>query len=385
MNVDTEYYEILGVSVTADQDTIKKAYHQLSRKYHPDKLLDADKEAGEEKIKEINHAYGVLNDPEKRKIYDKFGKNGPDRISNSSELFARTRTAVPPIEVSVSLNLFEIYMGKSVTVKFDRRNICKECDRTGFDDKIRRRCDICGGVGRIKFVSNEHNVYQEKIDRCYKCFGRGIPQGEKLCDNCTGNLYVIEKCTIEHFIPHSVRNNEAIEIPNMGHEISFENSDLSRGSVVLIIEEQEHPVIKRCNKLDLLVVINVSLVEAICGFKRVIEHIDGRKLAIVMEEPVNHGDIRVIKHEGMRHKTKSIGGNLIVQILVEPPKELTDEQKRIIYSSLTNGEDFDSIDFTLKPEESYTYIQDKSYDQNDDDDDDDNDDEHKHGQECSIQ
>src|SRR5579863_2343091 len=98
MNVDTEYYDILGISKTADPQTIKKAYHQLSLKCHPDRLDDNNKQAGEEKFKEINQAYEVLSDPEKRKIYDKYGKAGlaEDNMYNVREMFARKQSMIPP-------------------------------------------------------------------------------------------------------------------------------------------------------------------------------------------------------------------------------------------------------------------------------------------------
>jgi DnaJ-class molecular chaperone len=121
------------------------------------------------------------------------------------------------------------------------------------------------------------------------------------------------------------------------------------------MEEIEHEVFKRDKGLDIMISLRISLAEALCGFKHVIEHVDGRKLAIVITEPINNGDIRVIKHEGIPHRTRqSICGNLLIDFSVILPEALTGTQKRTIYSLLTNGENFDNVDFNINQDEIYT-------------------------------
>src|ERR1700679_3586438 len=99
------YYDILGVNKNDNQQIIKKAWHNLSRKFHPDKLDESNRKLGEEKIKEINEAYKVLSDPEKRSVYDRFGKDGLNNNFNSMQNIFRQQTTIPSIEIFVECTL----------------------------------------------------------------------------------------------------------------------------------------------------------------------------------------------------------------------------------------------------------------------------------------
>lgn len=362
--MDISYYEVLGVDKDATPQTIKKAYHNLSRKHHPDKLSGADKLLGEEKIKLINEAYGVLSDPQKRQIYDKYGKEGLDEGSmfNHGQMpfsAMRKQHIVPPVETTVQLTLEDIYKGKEVNISFERRNICKHCDRTGTKDKIRHPCSKCKGQGHFIQQIYRGFMFENVPVECGVCKGLGIQSGIELCDQCGGKLYETEKYTLPYNIPAGFCTTNEIEISNLGHEIPPEMvpPNVTRGSVFIIIEEIEHPTFKHCSPIDLFISINISIEEALCGFKRVIKHLDDRNLAIIVTDPINNRDRKVIKHEGMPNiGNPSSSGNLIIEFIVNLPNNLTDQQKSTIFSCLTNGRSLESVDLSLGPDEVYTTL-----------------------------
>ena len=138
-----------------------------------------------------------------------------------------------------------------------------------------------------------------------------------------------------------------IEIPNIGNEIS--NGE--RGAVIIIIKEIEHNIFKRTNtgNYDLAVILNISLVESLCGFKRIVNHLDGRKLAIIEEDIIKSGDTKVIKNEGMPHIANCvIHGNLIIKFSIEYPRQILNKNK--LYECLEGTHD---LDFSLLEDGSY--------------------------------
>lgn len=348
---EQSYYEILEVDKLADHQIIKKAYHNLSRKYHPDKLPNEKKAFGEAKIKEINEAYAVLSYPDKRKLYDKYGKEGLQEVNSGFV----PRFRIPTIKVPLKVTLEELYMGKSVTIEFERKNICAECDMTGAKDKKRHKCRKCSGLGKVRQAVQHGPFIQEQIVNCIACKGLRIDPSTEVCPECGGKAYQTEKCKITKEIPPG--SDEQIILHNIGDELPAEirHHGVERGVVVLILEETEHEIFKRCNEADLLIGIELSLEEALCGFKRVIRHLDGRKLAIIETDPIDFGTRKVVQGEGMKLQSGGYG-NLIIQFSFKMPTSLSEEQKRTLYSCLANGGDFDTVDRSVASDEVNTNL-----------------------------
>lgn len=355
---DQSYYDILGVKRSDDNQTIKKAWYKLSRQYHPDRLSEDEKVAGEQKIKEINEAYQVLSDPEKREVYEKYGKEGLVNFDTNNNdplaaMFAKQsrQDVVAPIKINIEVTLDKLYTGISIDYAFKRRNLCKNCNMTGCKDKKHHRCKTCQGARvTVQCVRRGQMIQQIPMD-CIPCKGIGIEQGFDLCEKCKGNAYELEMATIRHNIPPGSFNNDVIDIPNAGHEIPPElsQSGRTRGSVILIVREIPHVIFKRINTsdADLAIILKLSLADALCGFKRTIEHLDGRKLDIIEDRCINPETIKVIRQEGMPLKSSNIlRGNLIVKFEIEFPESLSLENKRTIYSCLTNGKSLDDVDLS---------------------------------------
>lgn len=354
---EPSYYEILGVSKDVDAKSLKRAWHALSKKYHPDKAPEDKKASLEEKMKEINEAYGVLSDSNKRKIYDRFGKKGLQQGADD-DFQQRRNDLVQPIQVPLHLSLKELYSGKTISVTFPRKTFCKSCDMTGTKNKIRNDCQDCKGKGHKIGHIRRGPFIQQGLIECDKCKGTGLRPGTIVCDFCKGSKVKDESFTLSQTITPGMCHGDVIEIPNEGHEIPSElqvhTTDI-RGSVLLVVQEQDHTFFKRTNtgESDLAIEIQLSLAEALCGFTRSIEHLDGRKLSIVDFGGISHGDIKVIKHEGMPSKLNPImRGNLLVKFSVKIPLDL---DKRAIYECLT-GKSLDEVDFSTPPDHVMTNL-----------------------------
>lgn len=364
---DNTYYDILEIKKSDDQSTIKKAWYRLSQKYHPDKAQD--KLHGDKMMKEINEAYNVLSDPEKRSIYDKFGKkgleeghtfNGDPFSQMFPGMFSRQqKDLVPPIKISVKLTLDKLYTGTSVEKEFKRRDICKICDRTGTKDKKKNPCNQCGGRGHIPELIRRGPIVQQVNSKCPTCDGKCINPEAELCEQCNGEIFEIKTSTIKYEIPPGYCGGSTIEIPNEGDEIPVEYRvpDRTRGRLLLIIEEEEHEIFKRTNnnESDLLIKLRISLADTLCGFKKIITHLDGRKLAIMSNDTID-GNSKVIKSEGMpKISNPLLRGNLIVQFQIVMPEKLTSEQKQKLYLCLT-GQSLDDVDFSVSDDDIITHM-----------------------------
>lgn len=380
---DQSYYDILGVSKNATDKEIKKKYRELVIKYHPDKLPQEKKEWGEKKIKEINEAYNILSDPNKREIYDKFGKEGleshgisgtegfhQDYMDILEELFGhsrnRDRELVEPIVCEENLTLEEIYKGKQIKREIKRYNLCKDCEGTGSVDKINHVCKQCKGK---KFIIQTRTLgpgmFQQIQMQCFACKGTGIDTTNiNKCKTCEGKKMVKEKHLIKCDIQPGVCHGEVIVIENEGNEIPLDlrkeniGNNVTRGKVIIKINELKHPIFKRgivihgkMNPANIFIEMNISLVEALCGFTRSITHLDGRKLFLTeTTSMIKDGEIRYIPNEGMPYKGKTYKhGDLFIRFHIEYPKKLSYKQKEKIYNILT-GKRIEELNFNVPPE-----------------------------------
>mmetsp|Transcript_7276 Transcript_7276/g.17783 ORF Transcript_7276/g.17783 Transcript_7276/m.17783 type:complete len:420 (-) Transcript_7276:292-1551(-) len=315
-NVDTtKLYETLGVEKDADAKDIKKAYRKAAIKHHPDKGGD------EQVFKEVNAAYEVLSDPEKRAKYDKYGLEGLEEGGGGGggpdDLFSmffgggggRGRSAGPrrgeDINHPLKVSLEDLYNGKTVKLAITRQVIigtpkeCEECDghgvvlelrqiALGMVQQVQRRCATCQGEGYQFKKKREREVLEVLVEK-------GMKHQQKI-----------------------VFRGKADEKPNM-----------EAGNINFIIHEKEHPVFKR-KGADLLVSKTLSLNEALCGFEWKIQHLDGRNLivrsrpgeVIQPETSDRRPFVKIIPNEGMpSHGNPFVKGNLYVLFTVEFPSD----------------------------------------------------------------
>lgn len=383
MSAEKTYYEILNVPKTATAQEIKASYRSLSRKYHPDKLQPEQQEMGTNKIKEINEAYGILGDPDKRQKYDMYGKmdgnggfsggfpngfpggfpNGFPGGSFSSSGFSsgfnvpgmpsgifnfmngndgNNQPSTPVIKISHEVSLEDIYKCASATVEISRLDACMPCEATGYKNKKSPQCQSCGGTGLITKVTQMGiGTFNRMSTPCTTCRGSGNvgTAGEK-CSVCNGQRMIKRPHTISFNIPSGAMDGQTIVIENEGNQcLPIVAGKITRANIDIIIREKKHHTFTRHFSIqkmpsdpnNLLVLIHISVVESMCGFKREITHLDGHVVTIVETDPIRNGDIKCIIGEGMKGKnTWSANGTLFVKYEVDP-YDITHDQKQFIY------------------------------------------------------
>lgn len=350
------YYNILELGKTASLDDIKRKKRELSVKYHPDKQPDDKKVWGETMIKKVNEACDILSNPEKRKMYDKYGKDGLSLPAGFGEpgwsptdiLFPhQQRPQVQQIQIKTNITLEEIFAGKKVTQEIDRFSLCKQCDHTGFTDKQSHICKSCNGKGtKIMLKQLGPGRIQQLRMECDICRGSGSGlNSSNKCKSCNGNKIIRESHTVTFDIDPGVHKNDVIEVKDEGHEIASDthNYDCQRGDVICLLNEVPHAIFKRgvehngrTNPANMGMTMQIELHEALCGFTRQIKYLDGTDIYIDQYDPIRDGDIKVVENKGLPYKGRQYkSGDLFITFKVMFPEHLTATTKSKMYELLT--------------------------------------------------
>lgn len=334
--VAKEYYELLDVSEDASQEEIKKAYRKKAKKYHPDSGGD---EADEEKFKKINKAYDVLSDEDKRKKYDRFGKEGVEghaqrgqrrAASSFQDLFeqifgggrGRRRRKGQDARMQVDITLEEAYSGVKKTYKVERRKKCGECTGTGAENGNTETCPECGGDGRVTEIQRTPFGQSRSVKECGNCNGRGkVP--EENCGNCGGEGLVEEEETVEVDIPDGVKTEQKLRVAGKGHE----DRDGNPGDLYIIVNVEEHDSLERKGN-DLYTTLRIGIGDAVLGTTAEIYAPDGT-LEVDIPEGTQPGQVLRLRGKGMPDRRR-MQGDLLVKIDVEIPEEATEEQKEVL-------------------------------------------------------
>ena len=367
-----DYYEILGVPKNASERDIKKAFKAATLKYHPDKNQGKEKEC-EEIFKKIVEANSVLSDKDKRDTYDKYGKQGLGENGGMNQddlqdilknMFGNkfpfggfpfgqnhdddSDDDIPDVQTVVDLTLEDLYSGKHITKTIERGCMCEACDGTGSEDKKNHICEHCKGRGMVTVVRQMGPMIQQMSQPCNKCNGKGGDKS-KQCKVCNGNKGVTKKYTFECEIPKGAYSRYDILIPNEGNEIPKESrkSNKKRTDIKLIVREAPHNTFKHMfviegkkdepDPSDLLININISLAESLCGFVKKINHLDGKQHNLSYNKLVKHGEVIVFKGLGMPSLEKENDfGDLCASISIDYPDDITSDKKGRLWQILTD-------------------------------------------------
>ena len=329
-----QLYEALELSPEATQEDIKKAYKRLVRVHHPDKGGD------EKKFKEVQAAYEVLNDPEKRKMYDKYGleglKSGGMSKGGFGDIFdiffgGGRRSAGPrqtpqlkPTVMGVKLTLSDVYHGKMAHVDVDRKALCEGCNGKGGSEV--EKCGGCKGRGVVvKMIQLGPGMYSQSQADCGECKGTGEKiKKENLCKTCKGNKLLDKREKVEVPIAPGVPDGEKIIITGKGNE----HPEYRTGDLIVVTQIEEHNVFKRV-KNDLILEKSISLIEALAGFEFNIQHLNGQEVTIKTGpgDIIQHKSARRVPDLGMpKHKEAFSHGDLIVLFEIVMPVKLNDQQ-----------------------------------------------------------
>jgi molecular chaperone DnaJ len=347
--VTKDYYRILGVSRSASPEEIKKAYRRLALKYHPDKNPD-DPEAAE-RFKEMNEAYEVLSDPEKRRSYDRYGTAAGPRMAEGyadfdlgfgslfedlfEGVFGGTRRASvqrgADLRYTLTIPLEEVAKGAEKEIVIPRFESCEVCGGTGARPGTRpKACPLCRGSGQIRFSRGLLTISQT----CHRCRGEGVVI-DTPCRQCQGEGRVHKERTITVKIPTGVETGMRLRIAGEG-EAGPKGG--SRGDLYVILQVEEHPIFHREGD-DLSCEVPISFTQAALGGEARIPTLTGM-IPMPIPPGTQPGTEFRLDGYGLPNFRGYGRGDLKVKVLVEIPTRLTTKQRELLEElhSLENGE-----------------------------------------------
>lgn len=350
-----DYYEVLGVSKSADATEIKKAYRKLALKYHPDKN-PGDKEA-EEKFKEAAEAYDVLSNEEKKRRYDQFGHAGvggagqggfgsgmsmDDIFSQFGDIFgsfggfsgfggfgggrsARRVNRGTNLRVKVKMHLQEIATGIEKKIKVKKYVACQHCNGTGAKDgKSYSTCSTCKGSGQVTRVQNTILGAMQTTSTCPTCEGEGKIINEK-CTFCNGEGVLMSEEVISINIPAGVGEGMQLSLSGKGNAARRGGVN---GDLIVLIEEEEHPELVRDGN-DLLYNVFIGYPEAVLGETVEIPTIEG-KVKVKIEAGTQPGKILRLRGKGLPDVNGYGKGDLLAKVNVWIPKNLSKDERKLV-------------------------------------------------------
>ncbi|HCG85775.1 MAG TPA: molecular chaperone DnaJ [Lachnospiraceae bacterium] len=347
-----DYYEVLGISKTADDAEIKKAYRVLAKKYHPD-MNPGDAEA-EKKFKEASEAYAVLSDPEKRRQYDQFGHaafegggaggfggfdfNSADFGDIFGDIFGdffgggRRRGANngpmkgANIRTSVRITFEEAVFGVSKEIELTLKDECATCHGTGAKPGTSpETCTKCGGKGQVVFTQQSFFGTVRNVQSCPECNGTGKVIKEK-CADCHGTGYIANRKKIQVSIPAGIDNGQSVRIRDKGEPGT---NGGPRGDLLVEVIVARHPIFQR-QDYNIFSTVPISFAVAALGGDVVVDTVDGKVIYEV--KPGTQTDTKVrLKGKGVPSlRNKEVRGDHYVTLVVETPEKLSGEAKELL-------------------------------------------------------
>ncbi|KAL0226729.1 hypothetical protein P9112_014053 [Eukaryota sp. TZLM1-RC] len=346
-----DYYKILGIGRNASKKEIRRAYRDLSLKYHPDKTQNYDKTV-EEKWMNIQRAYEVLSDDDKRRVYDRHGEAGLEQqekqgqgggnpFTNPFDFFRGHRGHQEPEEKHVedvtlplTVTLKQLYTGDSVKATISRHVVCSQCSGSGARSPSDiDRCGYCNGQG-MRTVKQQlgPGFFTQSTMPCDKCGGKGTTIKKK-CGKCKGKKVHRAEEVVTIDIDSGMIDGDLIELAGY----TDEHPDMSPGNLKFVIQTIPDNVFERRGK-NLYTTIEVTLLEALVGFKRTIKALDDHLIIVDRSDITSPGQVLIVKNEGMPDKSFGRGsGDLFVTVNIKfPSKKLTIKDKELLEKILKN-------------------------------------------------
>ena len=349
-----DYYETLGVQRGADKDEIKKAYRKLAMKYHPDQ--NKDDPSAEAKFKEVNEAYDVLKDEQKRAAYDQFGEaafqqggmgggfrggGGPDFSGFGgafSDIFedmfgdvmggmGRGRARSGPMrgadmQYTMEISLEDAYRGKEATIRIPTNETCDTCKGSGAAPGTGAdTCSSCDGMGRVRMQQGFFTIERT----CPTCQGMGKVIKDP-CKKCHGEGRVRKEKTLKFKIPAGVDNGRRIRLAGEG-ESGLRGGP--SGDLYVLLAIKPHKLFKR-DGADLHCRVPVPMTTAALGGDIEVPTIDGKKSSFKINAGTQSGQQYRLRGKGMPTQRSDVKGDMYIEIAVETPVNLSGKQKELL-------------------------------------------------------
>jgi molecular chaperone DnaJ len=348
-----DFYEILGVQKNADEKALKSAFRNAAKKYHPD-ANPGNKEA-EAKFKELNEAYDVLKDPQKKAAYDRFGHQafegggggrpggpgfGPDFSSSMSDIFedlfgdmmggGRGRgqrrgggaARGSDLRYNLEVNFSDAYRGKQASVRVPSSVTCEPCKGTGAKPGTQpKTCPACNGAGAVRSQSGFFTVERA----CHTCGGRGKVITDA-CMACGGQGRVTKERTLSVNIPQGVEDGTRIRLAGEGEAGA---NGGPAGDLYIFISVRPHEFFQR-DGADLFCKVPISMATASLGGEIEVPTIDGNKARVSIPEGTQSGKQFRLKSKGMPVLRSQQHGDMYIQVSVETPVNLTRRQRDLL-------------------------------------------------------
>lgn len=346
-----DYYEVLGVQKGASDDEIKKAYRVSAKKYHPD-LHPNDKDC-EEKFKEVNEAYEVLSDSQKRARYDQFGHAGVDpnfgggagggspfgQDIDLDDIFSsffggfggrRSANANAPtrgsdVEASINITFEEAAKGCKKTVNYNCVSTCSDCNGTGAKaGSTPKTCSACGGSGRVTINQRTPFGVVQTQRTCDACRGKGKIIDDP-CKSCGGTGRQRKSKSVDVTIPAGIKDQQILNVSGRGNAGS---NNGPAGDLHLYVNVRPHQLFERRGD-DIWFDMPITFTQAVLGCELTVPTIDG-KVSYSIQEGTQPGSVFKLKGRGVPHLNGRGKGDQFVRIVVEVPKNLNNKQKELV-------------------------------------------------------
>lgn len=353
-----DYYETLGVNKSASKEELKKAYHKLAHKHHPDKNKGDDK-----KFKEVNEAYQVLSDDKKRSTYDQFGSaDGPQGfggfggqsqgggfggfdfsgaqsgaefdMGDLGDIFGnffggginrgtKNSRRGRDIQTEIDLTFEESIFGVKRKVLITKQSTCEICKGTGGKVGAKMNtCPTCNGQGQIREVRRSILGSFSTTKICDKCFGSGKIPSEK-CSNCHGAGVYRKQKEIELNIPAGINKAEMLKMTGQGEDVQNGSS----GDLYIKVNIKSHGVYKR-DGLNLMMDLPIKLTDALLGMVYNLKILEGNTIEVRIPAGINNGEMLRVRGKGVPSSRGR--GDIIIHIQVKMPNRLSYKEKEII-------------------------------------------------------
>ena len=363
-----DYYEVLGVNKNATDEELKKAYRKLAKKYHPDANPDNKAEA-EAKFKEVNEAYENLSDPQKRKMYDQFGHNGPQGFGGAggpfggqggyysyngsgfdsfgdfgdlgdifSSIFGggfggRTSssrkqgpTKGADLNVRLDLTFEQAFMGVEKEIVITRDEECSVCHGKGAKPGTSPiKCQTCHGTGQVTQVQSTILGQMQTTRPCSACHGTGEIIKEP-CENCRGKGTVRKQPKIKVKIPAGIDDNQTVVLRGEGEP---GKKGGPKGDLYITVKIKRNSIYTRKGN-NLLCEIPITITQATLGAELEIPMVDGTKEKYKIPEGTQTGSKFTIRNKGFKSINSSVTGDFVFTVTVQTPKRLSKEQRELL-------------------------------------------------------